>query len=125
MMEDGVPAVMSSRTLIAVLLWLPLPAGAQYIPYKAITCTYERPGSKRGEVFRFDFSESGYVLYVAKEHLASVTHTKIMFCVPLFPPDVCYTISRISGRFDATAMDEPKHMNGSCVPEAAKLKFRG
>jgi hypothetical protein len=77
-------------------------------------------------MFTFAFSESGYyVLYGGMDHLASVTAPKSLFCVPLLPPNICYTVSRISGRFDATAMKEPKNMMGSCIPESGeKPKFR-
>jgi hypothetical protein len=123
MMEDGVPAVMSSRTLIAVLLWLPLPAGDQYIAYKAITCTYEQPALSAEKSSR-SISLKAAMCSMLRTSISPVLRTP-KSCFASGSPDVCYTISRISGRFDATAMDEPKHMNGSCVPEAEKLKFRG
>jgi hypothetical protein len=77
-------------------------------------------------MFTFFFSESGYyVLYGGKDHLALVTPTEIRFCVPLIPPEICYTISRLSGRFHASAMKEPKNMDGSCIPESGERpKFR-
>jgi hypothetical protein len=116
--------------LIAALLCLPLPAGAQEPRWKALACTIEHPNSKRGNVLTIYFAESGQVRFIGSQYPATVTSAEINFCVPIGTSGkVCYTVSRLSGRFSASAeigfqsMIGMTKFNGSCIPEGAKPKF--
>jgi hypothetical protein len=102
--------------LIAALLCLPLPAGAEDIQWKAIACTADSPDTLRGLILTFYFSDSGQVHFKGTQYPATITSAEIDFCVS---PGHCYTISRISGRFSAGA----GVMSGACIPEGQKPKF--
>jgi hypothetical protein len=103
---------------------LPLPAGAQSIEWKAIACTYERPDWLRGNILNFSFSDDGLVEFAGKQRDAMVTTFEIVFCLPSrSAPTDCYTISRVSGRFEHNKRGAIDAMNGTCLPASQKPKF--
>ena len=111
------------RTLIAVLLCLPLSAGAQTVQWKAIACTAENPEVVRGNAVTIYFTESGQVHFEGTQYPATVNSAEISFCFTYVTGrQGCYMISRISGRFTIT-MTGSGRINGSCTPEGQKPKF--
>ena len=111
------------RALIAALLCLPLPAGAQSIQWKAIACTTENPEVVRGNAVTVYFTESRQVHFEGTQYPATVNGAEIRFCFTYVTGrQSCYMISRISGRFTITMTGSGK-INGSCTPEGQKPKF--
>ena len=111
------------RALIAALLCLPLPAGAQSIEWKAIACTAENPEVVRGNAVTVYFTESGQVQFEGTQYPASVNSAEIRFCFTYVTGrQGCYVISRISGRFTIT-MTGSGRINGNCTREDQKPKF--
>jgi hypothetical protein len=122
---------MRTYLLIATLLCLPLPAGAQEPLWKALACTIEHPHSQRGSVLTIYFAESGEVRFNGSQYPATVTSAEINYCLPIGPSGkVCYTVSRLSGRFSASAeigfqgiLIGKTKFKGTCLPEGTKPKF--
>jgi hypothetical protein len=111
------------RTLIAVLLCLPLSAGAQTVQWKAIACTAENPEVVRGNAVTIYFTESGQVHFEGTQYPATVNSAEISFCFTYVTGrQGCYMISRISGRFTIT-MTGSGRINGNCTREDQKPKF--
>jgi hypothetical protein len=111
------------RALIAALLFLPLPAGAQSLQWKAIACTVENPEVVRGNAATIYFTESGQVNFEGTQYPAAVNSVEIRFCFTYVTGrQGCYMISRLSGRFTIT-MTGSGRINGSCTPEGEKPKF--
>ena len=111
------------RTLIAVLLCLPLSAGAQTVQWKAIACTAENPEVVRGNAVTVYFTESGQVHFEGTQYPATVNSAEISFCFTYVTGrQGCYMISRISGRFTIT-MTGSGRINGNCTREDQKPKF--
>jgi hypothetical protein len=111
------------RALIAVLLCLPLSAGAQTVQWKAIACTAETPEVVRGNAVTIYFTENGQVHFEGTQYPASVNSAEIRFCFTYVTGrQGCYMISRISGRFTIT-MTGSGRINGNCTQEGQKPKF--
>ena len=111
------------RAIIAALLWLPLPAGAQSVQWKAIACTAENPEVVRGNAVTIYFTESGQVHFEGTQYPAAVNSAEIRFCFTYVTGrQGCYVISRISGRFTIT-MTGSGRINGNCTREDQKPKF--
>jgi hypothetical protein len=111
------------RTLIAVLLCLPLSAGAQSVQWKAIACTAENPDVVRGNAVTIYFTESGQVHFEGTQYPATVNSAEISFCFTYVTGrQGCYMISRISGRFTIT-MTGSGRINGNCTRDDQKPKF--
>jgi hypothetical protein len=75
--------IRASRLLIAALLSLPLPAGAQSTAeWKAIGCAVEAPDMMRGTVLTFYFTESGQIRLEqdGRPSPATVTSAEIRYC---------------------------------------------
>jgi hypothetical protein len=116
--------------LIAALLCLLAPASAQEPEWKVIACTVENPERQRGTGITIYFAESGQVRFGGKQHPATVTRAEIQFCSAsadtAINTKVCYSISRISGRFNGSSIGSVGGVlifNGSCVPEGQQPKF--
>jgi hypothetical protein len=119
-----------ANLLIAALLCLPLPVGAQSPEWKAIACTVEAPESERGTIITIYFADNGQVRLGENQYPATVTSAEIRFSFPFGDGGggkVYYTISRISGRFAMSGnpgrLGSFFSVNGTCMPEGAKPKF--
>ena len=111
------------RALIAALLCLPLPVGAQSVQWKVIACTAETPEVVRGNAETIYFTDSGQVHFEGTQYPATVNSAEIRFCFTYVTGrQGCYMISRLSGRFTIT-MTGSGRINGSCTPEDQKPKF--
>jgi hypothetical protein len=123
-----------ARWLIAALLCLPLPVGAQDPEWKLLTCTVEYPAEMRGNVMAIYFSESGQVRVHGTQHRATVNSAEIRFCLPATGAQslTWYAASRTSGKLLGIPLPSSVEccqtntihlVTGRCTPEGVKPKF--
>jgi hypothetical protein len=88
-----------ARWLIAALLCVPLPVGAQEPEWMAIACTVESPAETRGTFMTIYFLERGQVRFNGKQYPATVNNAEIRFCLTAMGKQLptCYKVSRTSG----------------------------